>query len=253
MSCPSITPINNLTGRRFGRLEVRSQSGRTPSGNVIWNCACDCGSSKTAAGSHLLRGNTKSCGCFRREHARETKRKHFVSSGDAFGRITVRRIVSETGALAKDRVWRARCQCGSAVDVNEHSLIHGGRRSCGCLFSETRRNAGAANRTHGLSQNPLYNTWKSMIRRCTNPSSRSFKDYGGRGIRVCAFIAEGPDRLFALIGERPDGMTLDRADNNGSYTCGGCEQCRAHNWPMNLRWATRREQVLNRRPMLRHP
>lgn len=55
---------HDLQGRQFGRLFVQEDSGkRTKSGNVIWNCVCECGNQTTVAGTHLLDGTTNSCGC----------------------------------------------------------------------------------------------------------------------------------------------------------------------------------------------
>lgn len=60
--------IHDLTGRRFGRLTVVSQNDvRSKSGNVKWNCVCECGDTTVVAGRALLSGGTKSCGCLRSE------------------------------------------------------------------------------------------------------------------------------------------------------------------------------------------
>lgn len=83
-------------------------------------------------------------------------------------------------------------------------------------------------------EHPLRSTWRSMIKRCENPSDRAWAYYGGRGIKVAAEWRSF-EAFLAYVGERPVGLSLDRIDNDGNYE------------PGNVRWATKHEQMMNRR------
>lgn len=99
---------------------------------------------------------------------------------------------------------------------------------------------------HGLDGKPEGRTWARMKERCYSPSCKDYKYYGGNGVKVCEFIKESPLNLVNLIGPKVNGMTVDRIDSSGHYSCGGCSECAKNKWPMNIRWATRLTQVRNR-------
>lgn len=92
----------------------------------------------------------------------------------------------------------------------------------------------------------LYGVWHSMLSRCFNPNVKSYRDYGARGIRVCEGWRYSYRAFVQDLGSRPGlGMTLDRIDNDGNYSCGHCDQCVANGWPANVRWASRLQQAHN--------
>jgi len=160
-----------------------------------------------------------------------------VATGDRYGRLTV---VAESepqrrSTGGKRRRVVCRCDCGEFTTVNLESLVSLRTRSCGCFQKECMANAWRKNVTHGRSYTKEYKQWDSMKQRCLNPSHEFFDEYGGRGIKVCDSWLESFENFFADMGECPEGLTLDRIENDGNYEPGNC------------RWVSQGEQNRNKR------
>jgi len=94
---------------------------------------------------------------------------------------------------------------------------------------------GSWNITHGMSSTPEYKTWCDMKTRCLKEKNKDYKNYGGRGIKVCDKWKNSFENFYKDMGDRPDCKSLDRIDVNGNY----CKK--------NCRWANWEQQQNNKR------
>jgi len=148
--------------------------------------------------------------------------------GIKFNHLTA---IQEIGLGNRGKIYLFQCDCGNTKEASGSEVRTGHIKSCGCLRSEM---IAAKNETHGAVGTPIYETWQGMKARCLNPKTAAYKNYGGRGITICQewLTFEG---FLADMGERPEGCTLERIDNNKGYIKDNC------------RWATVAEQSRNTR------
>lgn len=145
--------------------------------------------------------------------------------GVRFERLTVIREIERD--KYNGRQFACKCDCGNTCNVSFNSLRMRHKMSCGCLFKELRI-------THGMSRKRIYHIWQGMKQRCFDKNATHYKDYGGRGITVCERWLKF-ENFLEDMGERPEGKSLDRINNNGDYE------------PENCSWATNKEQSNNQR------
>jgi hypothetical protein len=146
----------------------------------------------------------------------------FDLTGNSFGHLTV---LGKVGSRSGKSLWKCMCDYGTVSFALTHNLRKGTTQSCGCRKGVR----------HGFRNAPEYHAYYDAKRRCTKPKYCSYHRYGGRGIK---FLFKSFRQFYDELGKRPNGLTLDRMDNDGNYE------------PGNVRWATRKEQARN--PYPRH-
>lgn len=143
-------------------------------------------------------------------------------TGKSFGKWTVLHY-------HKNKYWMCQCECGTVKPVLKVHLQNGQNTQC----------KSCSRKTHGLRKTSIYTVWASIKQRVMNPNCEAYKNYGGRGITLyedwIGDFSKFEEYVRVNLGNRPDGYSLDRIDNDGNYE------------PGNLRWANRETQSKNRR------
>lgn len=135
-------------GKLFGYLEVVSKY----NDNDFWNCVCRCGKTVVVEGSNLVSGNTKSCGCYQRERARNTLLLDL--KGFKFGKLTA--IEQVENNKFDHTQWLCKCECGGIIITETIRLRAGKVGSCGCLKSNGERKINLLLQKHKIKFIPQY-------------------------------------------------------------------------------------------------
>lgn len=243
---PRSKNTKDMIGFKSGLLTVVEWAGyyTLPSGlkHAQWKSICECGGEAISLATNLKKPNhTTSCGCVKKQifvkHREKVASGEWVPEklvGSKFGRLLVESFVRwhTNNDGQKVSVWQCLCDCGNTKEMRRSYLHETEIPSCGCRKSELI----SENSTkHGMYGTPTHQTWRKMKERCLSGGYVEKEYYQDQGIDIYPPWIEAFENFYADMGERPDGMTLDRIDGTKGY------------YPDNCRWADLTIQAYNRK------
>ena len=213
---------DNEIGKIFGNLKLTRVDETIEKGYKRRQCEVEClicQNTKKLPLHKVLEGNYKSCGCQQRVRRNKSRTNYQSYVGQTIEDYVIDSFNSE------DRSFMVHCaKCNVQKNRDAYKTVHKKYGECECK------------RFHNMSHTDMYTRWKAMKTRCFNPNSRSYKDYGGRGITVCDRWREDFVKFYEDMGDPPTpAHQLDRINNNGNYE------------PDNCRWATPLQNNNNQR------
>lgn len=236
--------LTEMIGRRFGKWTVLERGDIKGNNCLYWLCECGCGrTKKQVQGANLRSGQTTQC---RKCSNEESFQRRFRNGGglktgyrgpreDLTGRqFNGLMVQSRAENIGTHPAWNVKCvYCGTEKSLREQAITSLRTKSCGC---RQRQGQIEAHTTHGMSRSPEYVIWRSMKRRCYEPTHNAFHNYGGRGIKMCAEWKNSFEVFFKCVGKRPSKHhQLHRTNNDGDYE------------PGNWEWTTRTENMRSTR------
>lgn len=189
----------------------------------FYECQCECSNIAVKAATELRSGRSTRC----RECGYADLFDPAREIGNKYGTYTIIEFVDMHRRLQR---FKIRCDCGHETIQVAAELRRGRTKKCSKCF---HKELTIKKTQHGRHKDPIYKVWTSMIARCTNPKTRFYDRYGGRGIKVCGRWLKFAN-FISDMGERPEGLTIDRINNDGDYE------------PSNCKWVTHKENCNNR-------
>ena len=144
-----------------------------------------------------------------------------------FGKLTAVSPIKINGKYS----WKCICECGKEKVIMSGNLVRGISKSCGCK----KLNIGERTKKHGMAKTRMFKIWTGVRKRCTNPNTKTYRLYGGRGISMSSEWNDFINFYNDMKDTYSDDLSLDRIDPNGNYEVSNC------------RWATSKQQNRNRR------
>jgi hypothetical protein len=157
--------------------------------------------------------------------------------GKRFGKLTIVKLhIKRKNEQHRALKVVCKCDCGKVIKPKLTYLYDRNQRSCGCERLEKITK-------HGYHKSKLYKTWNSMLHRCNDKHGKDYKNYGGRGIKVCEqwhnFINFRNDmfkkHILASIKYKGEKLSIERVNNNGWYSSKNCIFIPSNNQSKNRR------------------
>lgn len=215
---------SELVGETIGELTIvdyfKKQSKNRSYSYFKAICSC-CGEEIETRCDSVKSGDTKSCGA----KLRKAIRSKVLPSSKVIGESPIRQ--------GKHYFWLMMCNCGETFLTRQDTLKNTKDLNCGC-------DPGIYKRTHGMTGTLTYRIWRAMKKRCYREDDKDYKNYGGRGIKVCDRWLNSFENFLNDMGQCPEDdqnknfYSLDREDPDGDYE------------PSNCRWVSFKEQQRNK-------
>ena len=245
---------DDAIGKTFNYLKVNSYYREQRNGyeRIMFDCKCTrCGNHHNAAASAVYGGYTKSCGCLSdgpkirnipeydpsKYKIPETILSHIGEHHNSLKILDCKRNIDSP---SRYNYYICQCDCGNIQHIRVDYVLSGSTKACSECLSEKVKKLRKQNATkHGLGNTRLYSIYRGMKERCYNANSTAYKNYGGRGIRICDEWLDKESGFlnfynWAMSNGYSDDLSIDRIEVDGNYEASNC------------RWASRQVQVENR-------
>lgn len=212
-----------MINQKFGKWLVVSIGPCDSRGRIRYLCRCECGFEKIQTAYILRNLSSKQC--------MECRLKELRRPLDINSKFNAWTVISLAKTVNNKLHYNVLCECGTKSIVSVADLTKNKSTRCRSCYDKVR---GGNTRTHGLSNSSTYKIWRRLKDRCLKETDKDYKYYGERGIGISDswLIFEN---FLSDMGIRPEGLQIDRIDNNAGY------------YKENCRWVTPKENCNNRR------